>query len=120
VEFGLGVCLDYLKSRFSDPGGFPHEVGIFLGYPLEDVISFSAGKSSPYTCHGYWKVYFRPEKAERTFAYMDAARLKSVGEFFTTGNFFGSPGITRTILEGGLPLTSLGKPLSASDGIWVI
>jgi hypothetical protein len=81
-EGGLSGCLAFLKKRFAGPA-FPHEVGIFLGYPLEDVICFSAGKSSPYACRGYWKVYRRPEKAERTFAYMDAARLSLMRELFS-------------------------------------
>jgi hypothetical protein len=79
---GLPGYLSCLKKRFAGPG-FPHEVGIFLGYPLEDVICFSAGRSSPYACRGYWKVYRRPEKAERTFAYMDAARLFLIRELFS-------------------------------------
>jgi hypothetical protein len=79
---GLEGYLSFLKKRFAEPG-FPHEVGIFLGYPLEDVISFSAGKPSPYACRGYWKVYHRPEKAERTFVYMDTARLDVIKELFS-------------------------------------
>jgi hypothetical protein len=79
---GLEGYLSFLKTRFAGPG-FPHEVGIFLGYPLEDVICFSAGKPSPYHCRGYWKVYHRPEKAERTFVYMDEARLALMKELFS-------------------------------------
>jgi hypothetical protein len=79
---GLPGYVSFLKKRFAGPG-FPHEVGIFLGYPLEDVMCFSAGRSSPYACRGYWKVYRRPEKAERTFAYMDAARLFLMRELFS-------------------------------------
>jgi hypothetical protein len=82
VESGLDPCLACLTSRFSDPARFPHEVGIFLGYPLEDVIAFCAGTSSPHDCRGYWKVYHRPEKAKRAFACMDKARVKVAGEFF--------------------------------------
>jgi hypothetical protein len=79
---GLEGYLSFLKTRFAGPG-FPHEVGIFLGYPLEDVICFSSGKSSPYNCRGYWKVYRRPEKAERTFVYMDEARIALMKELFS-------------------------------------
>jgi hypothetical protein len=78
----LEGCLSFLKKRFGEPA-FPHEVGVFLGYPLEDVIGFSRGKPSPYNCRGYWRVYGRPEKAERTFAYMDAARLNLIQEVIT-------------------------------------
>jgi hypothetical protein len=107
VESGLEPCLAYLANRFSDPARFPHEIGIFLGYPLEDVIAFCAGTPSPCECRGYWKVYHRPEKAKRAFAYMDRARLKIAGEF--------SPRIAKAIVECSLPYTSLGKALS--DGI---
>jgi hypothetical protein len=78
---GMEGYLSFLKRRFAGPD-FPHEVGVFLGYPLEDVICFSAGQQSPYDCRGYWKVYRRPEKAERTFAYMDEARLALMKELF--------------------------------------
>ena len=36
----LNQCLNYLKTRMSLQKGFPHEIGIFLGYPLEDVKGF--------------------------------------------------------------------------------
>ncbi len=37
--------------------GFPHELGILLGYPIEDVMGFIVhqGQNPLYT--GYWKVY---------------------------------------------------------------
>jgi hypothetical protein len=107
VGSGLESCLAYLAGRFSDPARFPHEVGIFLGYPIEDVIAFCTGILSPYDCRGYWKVYHRPEKAKRAFAYMDRARVKIAGEFF--------PRAVKAIAEHPLPLTSLGKAFS--DGI---
>ena len=36
---------------------FPHEMGLFLGYPVEDVEGYlkNNGENSLYT--GYWKVY---------------------------------------------------------------
>jgi hypothetical protein len=109
----LEDCLSFLKKRFEEPA-FPHEVGIFLGYPLEDVIGFSRGKPSPYNCRGYWRVYGRPEKAERTFAYMDAARLNLVQEILAGtdgdagfGVLAGAPENTRP-LRTGFAATSLG------------
>lgn len=53
---------------------FPHEIGILLGYPLEDVKGFmlNNGKNELYT--GYWKVYDNlPEKLV-LFKYYEAAR----------------------------------------------
>jgi hypothetical protein len=81
VSTGLSACLTALKSRFDNPASFPHEVGVFLGYPLEDVIHFSAGHPAPYHCRGYWQVYHRPDRAKRAFAYMDAARSRVVRDF---------------------------------------
>ncbi|MDR3138705.1 MAG: DUF3793 family protein [Treponema sp.] len=81
VRSGLEASLELLRTRFEKPGKFPHEIGIFLGYPPGDVAGFRSGKPSPYPCRGYWKVYHRPERAERTFAYLDAARIKLVKEF---------------------------------------
>lgn len=36
---------------------FPHELGIFLGYPIEDVIGYLENLGANYLCAGYWKVY---------------------------------------------------------------
>lgn len=36
---------------------FPHELGIFLGYPIEDVIGYMENLGENYLCTGYWKVY---------------------------------------------------------------
>jgi hypothetical protein len=80
---GLDHCLAFLRERFEKPRTFPHEVGIFLGYPTVDVIGFSTGKLSPYNYCGYWKVYHHPERARRTFAYMDKARIQIIRSFFT-------------------------------------
>ncbi len=46
-----------LKTRLNLEEKFPHEIGLFLGYPLGDVIGFieNAGKNSK--CAGCWKVY---------------------------------------------------------------
>ena len=46
---------------------FPHEIGIFLGYPVEDVKSFIQNHGENYILSGVWKVYHDKETAERTF-----------------------------------------------------
>ena len=46
---------------------FPHEMGIFLGYPLGDVKGFIEHQGKNYLCSGYWKVYQNEHKAQRTF-----------------------------------------------------
>ena len=47
---------------------FPHEIGLFLGYPLEDVEGFIANGGRSCTCCGCWKCYGDPEAARRRFA----------------------------------------------------
>ena len=36
---------------------FPHELGLFLGYPIEDVEGFIKENGKNYLYSGYWKVY---------------------------------------------------------------
>ena len=36
---------------------FPHEMGLLLGYPLDDVTGFIEQKGKNYLYAGYWKVY---------------------------------------------------------------
>ena len=53
---------------------FPHEMGILLGYPVEDVEGFiiNNGKNELYT--GYWKVYDNLTEKLILFNYYEAAR----------------------------------------------
>lgn len=61
-------CIVQLMRRFAECDKFPHEIGLFLGYPPEDVCGFIANKACGYKCVGYWKVYGDEEKAKKTFA----------------------------------------------------
>ncbi|MBR1855869.1 MAG: DUF3793 family protein [Oribacterium sp.] len=46
---------------------FPHEIGLFLGYPPVDVKGFMENTRKGVKCVGYWKVYGDKEKAQKTF-----------------------------------------------------
>lgn len=61
-------CIVQLMRRFAECDKFPHEIGLFLGYPPEDVCGFIANKAGGYKCVGYWKVYGDEEKAKKAFA----------------------------------------------------
>lgn len=61
-------CIVQLMRRFAECEEFPHEIGLFLGYPPEDVCGFIANKACGYKCVGYWKVYGNEEKAKKAFA----------------------------------------------------
>ncbi len=58
-------CLAELIRRLNRKKDFPHEIGIFLGYPPEDVAGFM--QNLPCQCVGYWKVYHHAEQAEQIF-----------------------------------------------------
>lgn len=60
--------LAILSGRLCLEQDYPHEIGVFLGYPLEDVEGFITHRGRNYTCCGYWKVYGDPEAARRRFA----------------------------------------------------
>ena len=61
-------ALARLKERISADGGFPHEIGIFLGYPLGDVAGFIHNGGQNCQCVGCWKVYCNAVEARKTFA----------------------------------------------------
>ena len=67
-------------------GTFPHELGVFLGYPLEDVQAFIRNGGRGSLLAGYWKVYHNPERARLTFLAYDKARDSAVNEFLSGKN----------------------------------
>lgn len=60
--------LAQLSARLCMERDFPHEIGLFLGYPLEDVVGFIKNRGWNFTLSGYWKVYGDPAPARRRFA----------------------------------------------------
>ena len=61
------ACLARLISRLRAGEDFPHEIGLFLGYPPADVDGFMHRKEEFKLC-GLWKVYDDVEGAVRQFA----------------------------------------------------
>jgi hypothetical protein len=60
-------CIVELRNRLRQEEGFPHEIGLFLGYPPEDVRGFIENDARSSKCIGCWKVYGDEEKAKRLF-----------------------------------------------------
>lgn len=60
-------AISILKKRIQESRDFPHEVGLFLGYPQEDVQGFieNQGKNCKYC--GCWKVYCNECDAKKAF-----------------------------------------------------
>lgn len=67
-EYSLDECIKRLSQRIEGCGNFPHEVGVFLDYPLEDVIGFIENNGANYKFCGCHKVYGDEVKAARTFS----------------------------------------------------
>lgn len=68
----IETYLSTLVGRISGSREFPHEVGAFLGYPIEDIYGFINHKNCKYT--GYWKVYGNVERAKMLFRKYDSCR----------------------------------------------
>jgi hypothetical protein len=69
----LSTFLDHLQKRF----GYhqcPHEVGLFLGYPLDDVLGFIRHRGRGYKLCGAWKVYGDVERAKNRFRQYELCR----------------------------------------------
>lgn len=67
-SFELNDVLDTLFDHLANQPDFPHEVGLFLGYPLSDVIAFIENKGRNCLHCGAWKVYTNACEALRQFA----------------------------------------------------
>lgn len=82
-------ALDKLSERvcryIRRDAGFPHEIGAFLDYPLDDVRCFMEQKGRGGVMTGYWKVYHNPGKAQLIFQAYDKARISAVNEFLAGG-----------------------------------
>ena len=60
-------CVVRLIHKLRESAEFPHEIGLFLGYPSEDVKGFIENKAACAKCVGCWKVYGDAEKAQKQF-----------------------------------------------------
>ena len=64
----LDGLLEQLSYRLRTQPEFPHEIGVFLGYPLRDVIGFIENHGRNFTCCGFWKSYGDPAEMQVCFA----------------------------------------------------
>lgn len=59
--------LEYLAERIKGNAEFPHEIGLFLSYPFEDVKGFIENRGQNCKCVGCWKVYTDECAAQKLF-----------------------------------------------------
>lgn len=64
----LPALIAELARRIGLQKSFPHEIGLFLGYPPGDVAGFIEHRGQQFALAGYWKVYENEEEARALFA----------------------------------------------------
>jgi hypothetical protein len=81
----LSLFLAHLQKQF-EGRRCPHEVGLFLGYPPDDVFGFIKNRGAGFKLCGPWKVYGDVERAkshfreyERCREYMKMSLGKTIG-----------------------------------------
>lgn len=78
----LDIYLDRMQNRFrsyrENDNAFPHEMGIFLGYPCDDVEAFIKNEGKNYLYCGYWKVYCNLEQAKQIFETYDSVKTEAM------------------------------------------
>lgn len=73
-------CLSCLIGRLRNNADFPHEVGLFLGYPPEDVRGFIENQASGFKLIGCWKVYGDVDAARKKFESFESCTHRSRGK----------------------------------------
>ena len=61
-------CIVQLVKRLKKNEDFPHEIGLFWGYPPLDVEGFIYNRKEKLKCTGYFKVYSDKARALKLFA----------------------------------------------------
>ena len=71
----FGYSLRFFQERYEafilSRKEFPHEMGVFLGYPLCDVKGFITHGGDEFEISGYWKVYDKAAEKQKLFEKFD-------------------------------------------------
>ena len=67
------VSIKY-EEHMEERAGFPHEIGLLLGYPAKDVTGFIENNGKNFLYIGYWKVYSDLTECKRIFKAYSLAR----------------------------------------------
>lgn len=83
-QVDIAFVLKNLRIRYElyagSGQGFPHELGVLLEYPVEDVEGFIANRGQNSLMSRYWKVYHNKQEAERRFHLYDEAKEQALWE----------------------------------------
>jgi len=80
-------CVTELIHRLNSSSEFPHEIGLFLGYPSEDVYGFIKNGSRNAKCVGTWRVYGDEQTAKRRFEQFEKCTRVYSEVFRKNGSF---------------------------------
>jgi hypothetical protein len=82
VNLSLGGVLKEFSIRYREymetKNDFPHEMGLLLGYPTEDVKGFITHQGDACLCVGYWKVYAHKERKLKIFEGFEKAKERLI------------------------------------------
>ncbi len=73
-DLSVLMAINNLSKRLHQSDEFPHEIGLFLGYPTQDVEGFICHKGKDCNLCGYWKVYGDTKEALQKFARYDKCK----------------------------------------------
>lgn len=77
-DLNLGKVLRTFQHRYLEhmegEREFPHEMGVILGYPIEDVKGFIEHRGKNYLYSGYWKVYENVQETVLLFQKFELAK----------------------------------------------
>lgn len=83
-DLSVAAVIRRLRNRYArylESGRqFPHELGVILEYPVEDVEGFIENQGKHFLMERYWKVYHNRERAAALFDLYDQARELAMGE----------------------------------------
>lgn len=74
-----------LCRRIGENDSFPHEIGLFIGYPAKDVAAFMGLVNLPFACQGPWKIYGNPLQSLGLAEQFRCCRQK-MSDILATGN----------------------------------
>lgn len=73
AETSLESAFEFLKKRFKKK--CPHEIGLFLGYPVDDVKNFISRPEKKCLYTGYWRVYGNLNASKKKMREFDDAKM---------------------------------------------
>lgn len=74
VKHLLAVVKDKYEKYMENGIEFPHELGLLLGYPVEDVSGFILNRGQNCLLVGYWKVYKNVIEKQKLFEQYNKAK----------------------------------------------